>query len=109
MKRNLLKVLLVMFVFIFCLSFTPLVFGQDSSSSSDTNTGTDYQFTPGDSWLLVEPAVCSITTVYKAYVYDPNTAKWSDGYYWRAFGGTGFCVNPETEAPLLLRVIWLMK
>jgi V8-like Glu-specific endopeptidase len=96
MKKNLLKILLVAFVFIFCLSFTSLVFGQDSSSSSDKSTGTDYQFTPADSWLLVEPAVCSITTVYKAYVYDPNTAAWSDNPYWEAFGGTGFCINPET-------------
>ena len=96
MKKNLFKVLLVVFIFIFCLSFTSLVFGQESSSSSDKSTGTDYQFTAGDSWLLVEPAVCYITTIYYAYVYDPGLAAWSEQYYYGPFGGTGFCINPET-------------
>ncbi|MBU4450197.1 MAG: serine protease, partial [Actinobacteria bacterium] len=95
MKKNLLKTLMAVFIMVFFLSFASLIFAQESSADQK-NTGTDYQFSPGDSWLLVQPAVCYITSVYKAYVYNPNTAAWSDSYYWRAYGGTGFCVNPET-------------
>ncbi|MCL4377098.1 MAG: trypsin-like peptidase domain-containing protein [Actinobacteria bacterium] len=98
MKRNFFKVLLVMLVCLLCLSFTPLLFGQDSSTSGQGNSNTvaGYQFTAADSWLLVEPAVCYITSIYYAYVYDPNKAAWSGQYYYGPFGGTGFCVNPET-------------
>lgn len=55
----------------------------------------NYKFTTDDAWLLVEPAVCSVTTVYYAFVYDPQKAAWSDKYTYGPFGGTGFVVNPE--------------
>ena len=45
---------------------------------------------------LVEPAVCYITSIWSAYVYDPAVETWSDVYYYGPFGGTGFVVNPET-------------
>ena len=95
MKKNLLKTLLAAFIVVFFLSFASLIFAQDSSTDQK-NTGTDYQFSPGDAWLLVQPAVCYITTVYFAYVYDPELAAWSEQYYYGPFGGTGFVVNPET-------------
>ncbi|MCL4415375.1 MAG: trypsin-like peptidase domain-containing protein [Actinobacteria bacterium] len=95
MKKNLLKTLIVVFIIMFFLSFTSLVFAQESSTDQKS-TGTDYQFSPGDSWLLVEPAVAYITTVYYAYVYDPGLAAWSEQYYYGPFGGTGFVVNPDT-------------
>ena len=95
MKKNLLKTLIVVFIMVFFLSFASLIFAQDSSADQK-NTGADYQFSPGDAWLLVQPAVCFITSIYKAYVYNPNTLAWSDNYYWTGYNGTGFCVNPET-------------
>ncbi len=95
MKKNLLKTLIIVFIMVFILSFTSLIFGEDNSADQKS-TGTDYQFSPGDSWLLVQPAVCYITTVYYAYVYDPGLAAWSEQYYYGPFGGTGFVVNPET-------------
>jgi len=95
MKKNFIKALIVAFVMVFILSFASLIFAQESSTDQ-SGTGTDYQFSPGDSWLLVQPAVCYITTVYYAYVYDPGLAAWSEQYYYGPFGGTGFCVNPET-------------
>src|SRR4030067_2207547 len=95
MKKNLLKTLLGVFIMVFFLSFASLIFAQESSTDQK-NTGTDYQFSPGDSWLLVQPAVCYITSVYYAYVYDPGLAAWSEQYYYGPFGGTGFVVNPET-------------
>jgi len=95
MKKNLLKTLLVVFIMVFFLSFASLLFAQDSSADQK-DTGTDYQFSPGDAWLLVQPAVCYITSVYFAYVYDPGLAAWSEQYYYGPFGGTGFVVNPET-------------
>jgi hypothetical protein len=95
MKKNLIKTFLIVFIMVFLLSFTSLIFAEDNSADQKS-TGTDYQFSPGDAWLLVQPAVCYITTVYYAYVYDPGLAAWSEQYYYGPFGGTGFCVNPET-------------
>lgn len=95
MKKNLIKTILVVFIMVFLLSFASLIFAEDNSADQKS-TGTDYQFSPGDAWLLVQPAVCYITTVYYAYVYDPGLAAWSEQYYYGPFGGTGFCVNPET-------------
>lgn len=95
MKKNLLKTLIVVFIMVFFLSFASLIFAEEGSTDQK-NTGTDYQFSPGDSWLLVQPAVCYITSVYYAYVYDPGLAAWSEQYYYGPFGGTGFVVNPET-------------
>ena len=94
MKKNLLKTLIAVFILVFFFSFASLIFAQDSSTDQK-NTGTDYQFSPGDSYLLVQPAVCFITSVYSGYVYDPNSLAWSDSY-WVSYVGTGFCVNPET-------------
>ena len=94
MKKNLLKTLIAVFIMVFFLSFASLIFAQDSATDQK-NTGTDYQFSPGDSYLLVQPAVCFITSVYRGYVYNPTTAAWSDSY-WVSYVGTGFCVNPET-------------
>jgi hypothetical protein len=95
MKKNLLKTLIVVFIMVFFLSFASLIFAAEGTTDQK-NTGTDYQFSPGDSWLLVQPAVCYITSVYFAYVYDPGLAAWSEQYYYGPFGGTGFVVNPET-------------
>jgi V8-like Glu-specific endopeptidase len=92
MKRNLLKILIVFLVMALVLSFTSLVYAQES----DTQESAEYEFSPGDAWLLNQPAVCYITTVYFAYVYDPNLAAWSDAYIYGPFGGTGFVVNPDT-------------
>ncbi len=94
MKKNLLKTLLVVFIMVFFLSFATLIFAEEGATDQKS-TGTDYQFSPGDSWLLVQPAVCFITSVYSGYVYDPGLAAWSDSYY-VSYSGTGFCVNPET-------------
>src|SRR4030042_1323905 len=95
MKKNILKTLIVVFIMVFFLSFASLIFAEEGSADQK-NTGTDYQFSPGDSWLLVQPAVCYITTVYYAYVYDPGLAAWSEQYVYGPFGGTGCVVNPET-------------
>ncbi len=55
----------------------------------------NYQFSSGDAWMLVQPAVCYVTTVYYALVYDPNTQAYSDQYTYGPFGGTGVVLNPE--------------
>ncbi len=58
--------------------------------------GKNYQFSAGDAWMLVQPAVCYVTSVYYALVYDPNTFAYSDQYMYGPFGGTGVVVNPES-------------
>jgi len=58
--------------------------------------GKNYQFAAGDAWMLVQPAVCYVTTVYYALVYDPNTQAYSDQYMYGPFGGTGVVLNPES-------------
>ena len=67
-----------------------------SSSTSTTKYKTDYVLTPQDKVLLVEPSVCYVTSHWIARVYDDNIQKWSKPYYYGPFGGTGFCINPET-------------
>jgi hypothetical protein len=57
--------------------------------------GKNYQFAAGDAWMLVQPAVCYVTSVYYALVYDPNTNAYSDTYTYGPFGGTGVVLNPE--------------
>jgi hypothetical protein len=57
--------------------------------------GKNYQFSAGDAWMLVQPAVCYVTSVYYALVYDPNTNAYSDTYTYGPFGGTGVVLNPE--------------
>ena len=57
--------------------------------------GKNYQFSAGDAWMLVQPAVCYVTSVYYALVYDPNTQAYSDTYTYGPFGGTGVVLNPE--------------
>ncbi|MBM3713367.1 MAG: trypsin-like peptidase domain-containing protein, partial [Actinobacteria bacterium] len=92
MKRNLLKILLIFLVMALVLGFTSMVYAQDEA----TKESVEYEFSPGDAYLLVQPAVCYITSIYFAYVYDTERAAWSEQYYYGPFGGTGFVVNPET-------------
>ena len=56
----------------------------------------NYKFDANTSLMLVQPAVCYITTIYSAYVYDPVTNQRSDKFNFGPFNGTGFVVNPET-------------
>lgn len=57
----------------------------------------NYKFDADTSLILVQPAVCYITTIYSAYVFDPVINQWSnDKFIWGPFNGTGFVVNPET-------------
>ncbi len=57
----------------------------------------NYKFDSGTSLLLVQPAICYVTTIYSAYVFDPVINQWStDKFIWGPFNGTGFVVNPET-------------
>ena len=55
-----------------------------------------YKLTSQDKVILTAPAVCYVTSIVYGYVLDPNTNEWSDQYYWGPFGGTGFCVNPDS-------------
>jgi serine protease Do len=57
--------------------------------------GKNYKFSAGDAWMLVQPAVCYVTSVYYALVYDPNTQTYSDTYTYGPFGGTGVVLNPD--------------
>ncbi len=94
MKNNLPKIIIFTVALILCFSFSSPVFAQDTESSEE-NTFTDYEFTQEDLHLLSIPAVCFITSVWFAYVYDPNLQQWSDMYFYGPFNGTGFSVNPE--------------
>ncbi len=86
-------ILLIVFLISFLL-FPAIIFGQNSNLELESQL-INYKFATEDAWLLVEPAVCSVTTVYYAFVYDPQKATWSDKYTYGPFGGTGFVVNPE--------------
>lgn len=77
------------------LLFPAAIFAQNSNLELESSQ-INYTFTTEDAWLLVEPAVCSVTTVYYAYVYDPQKAVWSSVYTYGPLTGTGFVVNPET-------------
>lgn len=85
--------LTVLIIFSFLL-IPAAILGQNSNLELESPQ-INYKFTTEDAWLLVEPAVCSVTTVYYAFVYDPQKAAWSDRYIYGPFGGTGFVVNPE--------------
>lgn len=97
---------LISVVLLFLSNFTAPILAQesttDTSSASETeisvdeNSAAGYQFTADDKILLIEPAVCYITTVYNAYVFDPVLAQWSEPYPFGPFGGTGFVINPDT-------------
>ncbi|HHT78747.1 MAG TPA: trypsin-like serine protease [Actinobacteria bacterium] len=96
MPKKYLKVLVFILVFIMTLSFTSFLNAQEEGKSGDLPSDVlNYELTSADKVLMVQPAVCYITSIFYGYVLDPWTNQWS-GYYYEAFGGTGFVVNPET-------------
>ena len=96
MQKNYLKILVFILVFIMTLSFTSFLNAQEGDQSGNLPDDViNYEPTAADKVLMVQPAVCYITSVFYGYVLDPWTNQWSD-YYYEAFGGTGFVVNPET-------------
>jgi len=98
--------ILISIVLLFLSSLTGPILGQESTTdtsvtseteiSVDENSAAGYQFTADEKFLLVEPAVCYITTVYNTYIFDPVLAQWSEAYTYGPFGGTGFVINPDT-------------
>jgi len=98
--------LLISIVLLFLSSFTVPILAQESTTetsstlekeiSVDEDRAAGYQFTADDKILLIEPAVCYITTVYNSFVFDPVLAQWSEPYSYGPFGGTGFVINPDT-------------
>jgi V8-like Glu-specific endopeptidase len=88
-------VFLTIFIIFSLLLIPATLLGQSSNLELESPT-INYNFSIDDAWLLVEPAVCSVTTIYYAIVYDPQKEAWSDPYIYGPFGGTGFVVNPET-------------
>jgi ribosomal protein L32 len=98
--------ILISVVLLFLSNFTAPILAQESTTetsstskteiSVDENSAAGYQFTADEKFLLIEPAVCYVTTVYNAYVFDPVLAQWSEPYPYGPFGGTGFVINPET-------------
>jgi V8-like Glu-specific endopeptidase len=95
MRKNFFKTLIFIVVFTLVSSFCTFLFAEDTSSSQVPAEVANYQLTSADKVLIVEPSVCFITSVFYGYVLDPWTNIWSD-YYWEAFSGTGFVINPET-------------
>jgi len=100
MKRNFFRALIIILVIAFTLGITPVLSAEESTSGGTANAalefGKNYQFSAADQWLLVQPAICYITTVYYAIVYDPNFQDYSQTeYIYGPFGGTGFVVNPD--------------
>lgn len=95
MTKNFFKVLIIIVVFTLISSFSTLLLAEDTSSSQLPAEVANYQLTSADKVLLVEPSVCFITAVFYGYILDPWTNTWSD-YYYEAFSGTGFVINPET-------------
>ncbi|MHB8276220.1 MAG: trypsin-like peptidase domain-containing protein [Candidatus Humimicrobiaceae bacterium] len=96
MTKNFFKALIFIVVFVLISSFTALLFADDTTASSKMPGDVEnYQLTSADKVLLVEPSVCYITSVFYGYVLDPWTNIWSN-YYYEAFTGTGFVINPET-------------
>src|SRR4030043_1855513 len=81
---------LVPAILVFVFSFAAPILAQDTSTqnsdmseteiSVDENSAAGYQFTADDKILLVEPAVCYITTIYNAYIFDPVLNQWSEPY-----------------------------
>ncbi|MHB1253115.1 MAG: trypsin-like peptidase domain-containing protein [Candidatus Humimicrobiaceae bacterium] len=95
MRKNFFKALIFIVVFTLISGFSTLLFAEDTSSTQVPAEVADYQLTSADKVFLVEPSVCFITSIFYGYVLDPWTNVWSD-YYYEAFGGTGFVINPET-------------
>ena len=96
MKNKSLLMLVFLTIFLLVSGFTANIFAEDKSSSSELPADiANYQLNAADKVLLAEPAVCFITSVFYAYVLDPVTNNWSN-YYYEAFAGTGFVVNPQT-------------
>jgi S1-C subfamily serine protease len=95
MRKNFFKALIFIAVFTLISAFCTVLYAEDTSSSQLPADVASYQLTSADKVLLVEPSVCYITSVFYGYVLDPWTNTWSD-YYYEAYAGTGFVVNPET-------------
>ncbi len=91
-------------------SSTSETIGPETSETASTNeaaTGTNtaeditkqlienYKFDGAAALLLSQPAICYITTIYFARVFDPATNQWSEMFTYGPFNGTGFVVNPE--------------
>jgi V8-like Glu-specific endopeptidase len=85
MAKKILKLAVFFIVLIMVLSFAGMLSAQPS----------EYELTSQDRVILTQPSVCFITTYFWGYVLDPWENTWSNAYY-RAFVGTGFCVNPDT-------------
>jgi len=83
MSKKILKLLVFCFILVFVLSFSSIAYAQDTTAQDTT-----YELTFKDKMILTEPAVCYITTYYFAYVYNPNTASWSEQYWYGPLGGT---------------------
>jgi len=88
MRRSIFKLVLFAFVLMLALSFSSALYAQDEDAG--------YQFSAKDKVILTQPSICYVTTMYYAYIYDPNFEEWSQQYYYGPLGGTGFCVNPDT-------------
>ncbi len=94
MKDNLQKIIIFIITLLLCFSFSSVALAQDSESGKESALP-DYEFAQEDIHLLSIPAVCFVTSIWFAYVYDPNLQQWSDVYHYGPFNGTGFCVNPD--------------
>jgi V8-like Glu-specific endopeptidase len=77
------------------LLFLILVFMVSILGMGCEQKGVSYELTTQDQAILTQPSVCFVTSYYWGYVLDPWDNVWSDAYY-KAFVGTGFCVNPDT-------------
>src|SRR5665647_1828942 len=95
MQKNFFKALIFIVVFTLIAAFGSMLFAEDTSSSQQPAEVANYVLTSADKVLLVEPSVCYITSVFYGYVLDPWTNTWSQ-YYYQAYNGTGFVINPET-------------
>jgi serine protease Do len=85
MVKKILKLLIICFIIVFLVGSIGLGCTREMS----------YELTEQDNVILIQPSVCFITAYFFGYILDPWENLWSDPYYW-AFGGTGFCVNPDT-------------
>ena len=95
MRKNFFKATLITIIATLLIGFTPALFADDTTSSKLPEDVQNYQLSAADKVLLVEPSVCYITSIFYGYVLDPWTNTWSN-YYYEAFAGTGFVVNPDT-------------
>lgn len=85
LAKQVLKSLLFCIIIVFLISF--IIMG--------CTRGLSYELTEQDNVILMQSSVCFVTAYFFGYVFDPWEYLWSDPYY-EAFGGTGFCVNPDT-------------